>query len=75
MPKITEMYAFICDDKGPDDEGLVGTSFGSWLIPLVGADMTRVNALKPLALVVAKRTGKKVKLIHFTHREEIEELG
>jgi hypothetical protein len=66
MPKITEMFAFICEDKGPNDERVVA---------LAGADMARVNALKPYALDIAKKTGKKVKLIHFTNREDLEEIG
>ena len=75
MPKITEMYAFIAEDKGPDDEGVVGLSVGNWLLPLVGADMARVNSLKPYALDIAQKTGKKIKLVHFTHRQELEEIG
>jgi len=66
VPKITEMFAFICEDKGPNDERVVA---------LVGADMARVNSLKSYALDIAKKTGKKVKLIHFTNREDLEEIG
>jgi len=75
MPKIKEIYAFIAEDKGPDDEGVVGMSFGSWMLPLVGADMARVESLRPHALDTAKKTGKKIKLIRFTHREELEEIA
>lgn len=75
MPKITEMYAFITEDKGPDDEGVVAMHLGSQWMPLVGADLKRVASLKPYALDIAKKTGKKVKLIHFTHREDLEEIG
>ena len=75
MPRITEMYAFVAEESGPDDEGVVGMSAGQWFLPLVGADMARVNSLKPHALDIAKKTGKKVKLIHFTNREELEEIG
>lgn len=66
MPKITEMFAFICEDKGPNDEKVVA---------LIGTDMARVNSLKSYALDIAKKTGKKVKLIHFTNREDLEEIG
>ena len=75
MPKITEMFAFIAEDNGPDDEGVVGMSAGQWFLPLVGADMAMVNDIKPYALDIAKKTGKKVKLIHFTNREDLEEIG
>ena len=75
MPKITEMFAFICEDKGPGDEGVVAMKVGSQWMPLVGADIDRVKSLKPFALDIQKATGKKVKLVHFTNREDIEEIG
>ncbi len=79
MPKITEMYAFIVEDSGPNDEGVVaiaseeGTMGKIWL-PLVGADMARVESLKPLAAGIGKQIGKKVRLIHFTQRENLGEI-
>lgn len=75
MPKITEMFAFVTEDKGPDDEGVVGMKLGSDWMPLVGADMKRATLLKPIAEGIARATGKKIKLIHFTNREELEEIG
>lgn len=75
MPKITEMFAFVTEDKGPDNEGLVGMKLGSNWMPLVGADMKRVAALRPIAEGIAEATGKKIKLIHFTNCEELEEIG
>ena len=74
MPKITEMYAFVCEDTGPDDEGVIAENInGSWM-PLVGADMDRVESLKPIAARIRKTLGKKVKLVHFTRREDLEEI-
>ncbi|MBA7670703.1 hypothetical protein ES703_78850 [subsurface metagenome] len=72
MPRIEEMYAFVAEDSGPDDEGVVAMSAGAVMLPLVGADMARVESLKPIARDIAAQTGKKIKLLHFTHREEIE---
>ncbi len=71
MPRIEEMYAFVAEDSGPDDEGVVAMSVGSVMLPLVGADMARVESLKPIAREIAARTGQKIKLLHFTHREEL----
>ncbi len=71
MPRIEEMYAFVAEDSGPDDEGVVGINTGSGWMPLVGADMARVESLKPIAREIAARTGQKIKLLHFTHREEL----
>ncbi|KKN87010.1 hypothetical protein LCGC14_0262790 [marine sediment metagenome] len=71
MPRIEEMYAFVCEDSGPDDEGIVGMNTGAGLMPLVGADMARVESLKPIARRIAVETGMRIKLLHFTHREEL----
>jgi len=71
MPRIEEMYAFVAEDSGPEDEGLVGMNTGAGWMPLVGADMARVESLKPIARGIAAATGKKIKIIHFTQREEL----
>ncbi|MBA7476963.1 hypothetical protein ES707_12359 [subsurface metagenome] len=71
MPRIEEMYAFVAEDSGPDDEGVVAMSVGGVMLPLVGADMARVESLKPIARGIAVETGKRIKLLHFTHREEL----
>ena len=71
MPRIEEMYAFVAEDSGPDDEGVVGMATGSGWMSLVGANMARVERLKPIAKSIAVETGKKIKLIHFTNREDI----
>ena len=75
MPRIEEMYAFVAEDKGPDDEGIVGMNTGSGWMPMVGADMKRVDDLRPIALSLAHGLGIKVKLLHFTKREELEVIG
>ncbi len=71
MPRITEMYAFVAEDSGPDDEGVVAMSMGDLMMPLVGADMARVESLRPIAKDIGASTGQKIKLIHFTTREEL----
>jgi len=74
MPKITEMWAYISEENGPDDEGVVAMAIGGddrW-IPFVGADEERMRSLKPQAEMTATITGRKVKLVKFSTREEIE---
>ena len=71
MPRIEEMFAFVAEDSGPEDEGLVGMKTEHGWMPLVGADMARVESLKPIARGIAAATGKKIKIIHFTQREEL----
>jgi len=72
MPKIEQMYAFVCEDSGPEDEGIIGMQTGMGWMPLVGADMARVKSLRPIAETIARSSGKPVKLLRFTTREEIE---
>ncbi len=71
MPRIEEMFAFVAEDTGPDDEGVVAMNVGGVMMPMVGADMARVESLRPMAKVISAQTGKKVKLLHFTQREDL----
>jgi len=72
MPAINQMYAFVSEDSGPDDEGIVGFHTDTGWMPMVGADMDRIKSLKPIAQAIAKETGKKIKVLCFTNREELE---
>ena len=71
MPKIKEMFAFVAENEGPDDEGIIGALVGTVMLPLVGADEATINRLKPIAKRVAEQSGKKIKLLRFTHREDL----
>ena len=66
MPKITELYAFVSIGSDPDDEGIMAfqTDDGTWM-PMVGADMTRVNELKPMADRISEIAGKPYKILRF----------
>ena len=72
MPRIEQMYAFVCEDSGPEDEGIIGMQTGMGWMLLVGADMARVESLRPIAETTARSLGKPVKLLRFTTREEVE---
>lgn len=73
MPKIDEIYAYICDDKGPGDEGIIGMMNGNTFMPLVGADVARSKSIRKAAEDIARATGKKVKLVKFSTRTVLEE--
>ena len=73
MPKITEMYAFIAED-GPEDEGIVAMMQGDKWIPMVGADMARMDALRPVAEKIAGIHGQKIIIAKFTNRVHIEDI-
>lgn len=71
--KIDEMYAFIALDPADNTEGVtafLSPTMGN--MPMVGADMARVEQLRPIAQGLAKRSGVKIKLCRFSVREELE---
>lgn len=71
MLKIDEVFAFVSvDDEG---EGICGfmRPNGQWM-PLVGADMKRVESLRPIAKDIARSSGKTIRLLHFSTRRELE---
>lgn len=70
MKTINKMYAFIADED--DGEGIVAFSLNGQLWPLVGADMARVDQLRPIAENIAKATGKKITLAVFETRTVLE---
>ena len=72
--KIEKMYAFISEDKD-GNEGVVGVRTGQEWVPLVGADMSRVNLLIPLAQQIVNKTKRPIKILMFTDRKEINEIG
>jgi len=74
MPKIEAMYAFISTEEGPNDEGVVAMRVGNTWMPLVGADMKRVDSLRPIAKQIAEATKKRIVLAKFTVREDMEEI-
>jgi hypothetical protein len=71
MPKITQMFAFI-SEEGPEDEGVMGMMRNGMWMPLVGADMKRVNTLIPIADQISALSGKPYKIIKFRIEEVIE---
>lgn len=73
--KIKTISAYVSTDKD-GTEGVIGSMApdGQWL-PFVCADEDRANSLKPLAKEIAKASGKKVKLVRFSQREDLEEIN
>ena len=79
MGKINELWAYVAEDTGPDDEGVIATSvtIHPGLIahlPLVGADRDRMGSLRREAQALADGMGKPVKLLMFSVRHEVETL-
>ena len=75
VPRITELYAYVIADAGPDDEGVpafVGSD-GIWM-PMMGADLERAEQLRPLAETMARNNGKSIKLIRSTGIELVDTI-
>ena len=78
LEKITEVYCFVSSCE--DGEGIIGQTiklpdiYYPTFVPFVWADKARMESLKPLAKNIARESGKKVKLIKLTQREEIEDI-
>lgn len=69
--RIDAIWAFVSvDDNG--NEGLCGTTLpGLGVTPLIAADSVRLAALIPMAQRVATMSGKRVRLIKLSTREEV----
>lgn len=71
---IDEMFAFIVlDDDGTEGIPAIPGP-GGVALPMVGADMARIESLRPFAENAARRMGKTVSLVKFTNRVHLEDI-
>lgn len=76
MPKVTELFAFVVvADQDQDDEGVMAFLSGNTWLPMVGADMKRIEALRPIADSISRQMGKPYRVVRFRAVEEIELQG
>lgn len=70
--KINQLFAFIVlDEDGTEGVPAVYNWSTGMAIPLMGADMTRMNQMKELVLKDPTLKGKKITLARFAERENI----
>lgn len=69
--RIDEMYAFVVVDED-GTEGIPAFTAGDLAMPMVGADMAKIEDLRPIAAHVASSFGKRVELVKFSSREHLE---
>lgn len=74
--KIDEVFLFVSvDDTG---EGIVAQSMEMmgehFFMPFVAADLGRVADLRKLAMHLSEMTGKEIKLVKFSQRQDMEVL-
>lgn len=62
--KITELYAFIA--VGKDGEGIMGAMMkDGTMMPLIGADIERVDSIKEIADLIAEKTKTPYEIRYF----------
>ncbi len=68
---INELWAFVSSDE--EGEGVLGAQLasGQWM-PFIGADEARIKSLREIAVDIARAQGIDIKLVKFSHREEVE---
>lgn len=72
MPRITELYAYVMADTGPDDEGVPAFLAADGVyMPMIGADFARAESLHEMAVKLAADSGKPIKLIRSTGIEVV----
>ena len=74
--KINEVWAYVSEDE-KGNEGICGwldEKTKQWL-PMVCADKDRLESLRVLAIMIAKQTNKKIKIVKFSTREDVEEIN
>jgi hypothetical protein len=71
MPKVTEIFVFVAIES-KSDEGIMGfkDSDGQWH-PMICSEMSTMRSLTPIANRIAKRSGKKYKILKYLLAEEI----
>lgn len=70
--RIDEMFAFVLLDTD-NTEGIPAfIAPDGMLMPMVGADLTRAESLRPVAEDFARKYKKKITLVKFTNRVELE---
>lgn len=71
--RIEQMYAFVMLDPADNTEGIPAFQGpDGMMMPMVGADMERVEQLRPIAEQMARVSGGKVTLCRFEVRTELE---
>ncbi len=75
LAKITEIWAVVSVDPEDENEGVCAMKMGDSWMPMIAADPKRLEFIKAQAARLAAATGQKMKLVKFTTREEVEDIG
>jgi hypothetical protein len=72
--RIEAIHAFVAVGED-DEEGIIGMNMGGSWMPFIAADLTRLEGLRPSAEAIAATTGRQVRLVRFTTRQDLEVIG
>lgn len=72
MRLIDSVWMAIAEDAEDDTEGVCGVMINTQWYPLIAADPERLEFIRQKAQDVAVSSGKRVKIIRLTTREEVE---
>ena len=73
MFRIETISAFVSVDE-LDEEGIIGELVrGQWM-PFIAADEDRLRSLRPRAELLARASGRPVRLVRFSVREDLETI-
>lgn len=75
MTKVTEIYAFFCIDNDAEGVPAIQMHGSPELMPLVCYSKHTLKNMKNIARKVSAKTGKKLTLVKFSQREDIETIG
>lgn len=70
LGRIEAIWAALSIDDG--GEGVCGAPFGDQMLPLIAADKTRFDQIRPVARKIAEMSGKPVRIAKFSKREDVE---
>lgn len=73
--RIREMYAYLLVADDGDEAIPAITLPNGTVLPLIAADPTRLAEMRPHAEAIARATGKPIRLVRFTRREEVETIN
>jgi hypothetical protein len=71
--RIGEVHAYLVVAAN-GDEGIAAFHTGQGWMPMVCADRTRIESLRPIAEQLARETGQEIKLVRFAVRTDVETI-
>lgn len=73
MPKITDLFAFVMESEH-GEEGVPAVQIGHLTMPLIGADLARVEGLMEIAQELANQQCKPIRIVKSVALEQIGEV-